>query len=299
MIRSDISPGEAVTAEPFVFIVAIRHPATVKDFALQQAALADLFASIDRQTDRRFAVLVACNPEQVLPPHGGKVERVHVDLAPNTGLSTAVTHEELGVLFRNDKGRRVAAALDRVAPGSYVMAVDDDDLVSRRLVEFVLAQSERCAWYVDLGYAWTSGGSVLHPMQGFHRLCGTSLVVPVEYFRYVSGRGNEYEAIQELGSHRIIVDGSAEAGQVFRPLPFRAAIYRRGHDNASQADVARIDAMTAGPPLSPVARLVEALRRFRRWVFPEKRGLMAGPRIDARRPVALDPTLRSEFFGAA
>ncbi len=283
------------SAAPFNFIVAIRHPATVADLDGQQAALADLFRSLDAQTDRRFAVLVACNADQVLPPEAGHVRRVHVDLPP-ARLGETQTLEELSVAFRNDKGRRVRAAVDLVPPDALVMAVDDDDLVSRRLVAFVLSRPP-AGWYVDEGFAWATGAAELLPMIGFHRLCGSSIIAPARYFKHVSGRGTEDEAIQELGSHRIIIDEAGESGNVFHPLPFRGAIYRRGHANATQTDVDRIAAARPAAPPGPGARALEAMRRLKASVFPRPRTATSGPRIFVDRPVRLDPALRREFFG--
>ncbi len=285
---------ETLTSAPFNFIVAIRHPETVISLHEQQTALADLFRSIDAQTDRRFAVYVACNPEQILPEHGPYVHRVNVDIPPNTQMAKAKTLEELYELFRNDKGSRVAAALDVIDRDAYVMIVDDDDFVSSRIVEFVLSQQgERTGWLVDKGYSWTTGSGALYEVDGFHRLCGTSVVAPARYYKYVRKQGSTRDGIQELGGHRAVVDNARRNKLTFQPLPFRGAIYRLGHSNASQADVQRLTANGKGPKKPTlVERGIGKVSRALTGATVEE-----GPKIRIDHPIEIETDLMREFFG--
>ncbi|WP_208350966.1 hypothetical protein [Pseudaestuariivita rosea] len=257
--------------------------------------LIDLLRSIDAQTDRRFAVYVACNPEQVLPPHEPYVHRVDIDLPPNTQLTKAKTMEELYDMIRNDKGQRIAAALDVINDeNAYVMVVDDDDFVSSRLVEFVLSQEgEKTGWLVKKGYSWISGSNHVYEVEGFHRLCGTSIVVPAHYYAYVRKQGSIRDSIQELGGHRAVVDSAHRNKLTFRHLPFHGAIYRLGHSNASQSDVQRLTA--DGISLKKPGMIERGIAKIGRMLTGAK--LEEGPKTRQDYPIEIETNLMREFFG--
>jgi len=215
------------------FVAPVRHPENARDWPAAKAKLAQTLASISAQTDPRWRCVVVANHGADLPAPPAGVEILRVDFAPNP-------HHERGGLdpepfydaFRLDKGRRVHAGFLKVRDTAFYMIVDDDDLVSNRLVEFVARNTEANGWYVDNGYVWGSGGRWLYAVDRFNELCGTSLIVRRDLYDLPE----RFEATSArtigdmLGSHWRIRERLAARGQPLAPLPFRGAVYRVGHE---------------------------------------------------------------------
>jgi hypothetical protein len=167
-----------------------------------------------------------------------------LDLPPNTAVERAATREAAYEAVRLDKGSRIRAAVTDLSPEDLIMVVDEDDLVSRRLVAFVQDRRMRSqspqAWVIDKGYAWQDGSASAQLVDQFHRLCGTCLIVPAGRYKLFrlgpdASDADHHEATLELGSHRRLVDSDLRAGRRFGRVPFRAAIYRTGHANSTQS----------------------------------------------------------------
>jgi exopolysaccharide biosynthesis galactosyltransferase PssJ len=66
-------------------------------------------------------------------------------------------------------------------PG-YFMVVDDDDLVSNRLAEFVAANHGAHGWYFHDRYLWKDGSRLVYRYSRFSRLCGTSHIIGADLY---------------------------------------------------------------------------------------------------------------------
>lgn len=286
---------------PFNFIVPIRHPASVACRSLQHTALEHLFASLSGQRDRRFLCHVVVNPEQILPPLPPFVRRIEINLPPNDALASAKTVAESYRAIRADKGARVRAAFSKIHSDDYIMVVDDDDLISNRLVSFILGQPTRNPWVIDKGYAWEDDSSSVYEIDQFHRLCGSSLIVPAHHYKQaklsaLSSESDIQDALHELGSHMLIVNASVQGGKVtFNRIPFRAAIYRRGHDNSSEKNLKGNRSVVLRWSKH---KLQNAAHKISDNFFFQSKGSITGPaRTYRSRSVSLRQ-IADEFFGA-
>jgi hypothetical protein len=275
----------------FKFIVPIRHPENVRDKDDQRRCLAQTLASLDAQTDRDFEILIVASDGQELPDLPERARVTHVSLPPNGVIEKATSLNEIYESIRIDKGRRVHAAFAAVGARDWVMVVDDDDLVSRRLVEEHRRLDRSKGWYIKDGYLWADGSRWLTTSDAFFEKCGTSLIVPAHFYAYFSAPEiGETDVIRELGSHKLIFDRRPIAADYFRPFPSRGAIYRRGHGNATQTDMQRVREMkgegrkpSQGGPIHAIKDRARAADDF-------------GPGKAQEMPLTAE--MRREFFGA-
>ncbi len=86
---------------------------------------------------------------------------------------------------RLDKGRRVLAGILEADKTGYVMVVDDDDFVSRRLTGFVAGYPGENGWYVQNGYIWGDGGRLIYEYTDFSKFCGTSHIIRADLYEDV------------------------------------------------------------------------------------------------------------------
>jgi hypothetical protein len=140
-----------------------------------------------------------------------------------------------------DKGRKVHTILNRIKQlgvGHY-MQVDADDLVSRRIVEFVARKADVPGWVIRLGYEYRVDSNFVQLNPTINRHCGTTHIVglqdsdlpqdisdvdsPDAPARYVLRR-----------AHHTWASGFAKLGRSFRTLPFVGCVYVTGYsDNHS------------------------------------------------------------------
>lgn len=273
------------------FIIPVRHPSMVKDKKLQLYIMAQTFASLAAQTTDGWTATIVANEGDTLPelPPGFRVE--WVNYPPASTYNKVNSLNDYYSAFRQDKGRRVLAAARKINPQDYIMVVDDDDFVSNRLVGFLRDQPIRDGWAISLGYAWSEGQEILQEVHDFHNSCGTSLIVRAEFFRFAGQAPGEEDsaAIDELGSHKIVVQRAQAAGTPFDFIPFHGGIYRYNHANTTQREIKERGLKSRWAALGPLHGFARRLRRRLRHT--------SAPTQTASVPITAE--IRNEFFGGS
>lgn len=212
------------------FVVPVRDPLGVGDWATMRALMADTLQSLAAAGGRIVVAASRGTDLPPLPPGSTLVELDfdHVPLPPDEG-------PERHRAVRQDKGARTMHGLVAVQPRGHVMVVDYDDFVSRHLAELVASQADRPGWFVDHGYLFDGGPLVLEQRTGFNRMCGTSLIVRADLLRVPARVPDLDEAwtARALGSHIYLRSDLAAEGMSLAPTPFPGAVYRIGHRDST------------------------------------------------------------------
>ncbi|WP_134680296.1 glycosyltransferase family A protein [Paracoccus ravus] len=252
---------------PLVFVIPVRHPASVKDWTAVQFCLAQTLASVAAQTVSTWQCVVVANAGSDLPvmPLNARVVWVNLPLPEMPDRNRE--QERFYDAVRRDKGLRIHAGLEGVGEDAFVMVVDFDDFVHRRLAEFVAAELGAPGWTIDRGYVW-GGGSWCFEKPGFHMLCGTSHIIRralLGRFLTEDGRPDMMAIKRRLGSHVFIHDDLATQGQPLGSLPFAGAVYRVGNPQSTSGNgnLARL--------MTPRTDLISHPRRFARNVLRYRR----------------------------
>jgi hypothetical protein len=262
------------------FIIPVRHQDNARDWPLLKRNLDQTVRSIANQSDDDWRGVIVANRGADLPRLPDRFQVEWVDFPPNR------LHEQEGVsqdqfldAFRLDKGRRVLAGVLSRPESEYFMIVDDDDLVSRSIVQFVRAHRGGPGWKIDKGFIWDSDGPLLLKTDSLNSYCGTTLVIRADLYR-LWGRLEDLDEAgvkATFGSHKEIVKRLLDKGAQLAPLPFRGAVYR----------VANPGSHSRTPGI------------FRQYIFGA--GWMRRPLRTARRLLSLRLVARRarlEFFGA-
>lgn len=214
------------------FVIPVRHPANALDWGALTRRLSVTMASISAQTCSDWSCVIVANRGANLPPLPGGFSVEWVDFAPNPvhDKRDGVTQEEVFDAVRFDKGRRVMAGMLRARDSRYLMVVDDDDLISRRLVCHVKEHEGAHGWMVSHGLMWGEGSRMAMRLINFNRWCGSSLIIRTDLYRLpVSLDAADPDHIKSMfGSHYGTHDMLAKQGTPLEPLPFDGAIYRVG-----------------------------------------------------------------------
>ena len=262
------------------FIVPIRHQDNARDWTKVRANLIQTLASIAAQTHPAWRAVVVANREADLPPLPSGVEVVHVDFPPNTEHEReGMNYEEFLDSFRIDKGRRVLAGMLSARDTRFFMIVDDDDFVSKRLVQFASENMDANGWFIRDGYVWEDRGRLLFIDDDFSGHCGSSLIIRSDLYAlpHSQSAASEDYIKSMLGGHRQISGILKQRKTPLAPLPLRGAVYRIGNPvshsrKTSIVNMFFLDRCFRGRP----RRLLLNLTRFRIVTQAFKREFFGG-----------------------
>jgi hypothetical protein len=212
------------------FIIPLRARALAKDWPLHLALLERTVDSILAQSHPAFAVAIVCHdvPEIRQVGHPAvHVLRVGVPLPQRTNddmCADKVIKLSRGVDWANDHG------------SDYVMFVDADDLVSRRLSAFVAEHPAANGWYLQTGFVHRYGDWWMRAHAPHHLICGTSAIIRTNLLRaepVAWCRGETVDTLAAAG-HDAYLRHMAGQGAPLAPLPFAGAVYVLHDDSLSE-----------------------------------------------------------------
>lgn len=239
-----------------VFLIPIASRRVVKDWPLACSYLRQTLNSIFNSSNGNFCVVVAGHeaPGFDLPPDSRLkfLSLEHPLPSQNDGHWTAAVR---------DKMIKLAAAWHYAKSAwnpQYAMKVDWDDLISSRLVDWLVAAKNEAGYRITQGWIWRSRSRyfIQHTEQ-FDRFCGTCLIIRSDLADKVGpflhscdgAKLNEAGLRLEASDAYSLIPGAepgtlllndshirAEAqfaylGQKLANVPFNAAVYCIGHGN--------------------------------------------------------------------
>ena len=217
------------------FVIPIRHPENCTDWPKLVSRLSQTVSSISAQTNTDWRAVLVANHGADLPQFPRNVEVERVDFPPNPIFDRGAHDlETFYDAFRLDKGRRVLAGMLAARDTQYFMISDDDDFVSRKIVDYVAHNKGANGWYIRTGWVWSDGGGMIYRYNEFDQYCGTSLIIRSDLYQLPTSlalASGDYIR-RMLGSHIYIKSHLADLGTPLVPLPFPGAVYRIGHADA-------------------------------------------------------------------
>lgn len=222
------------------FVIPVRHPENAKNWSKVKSNLHATIQSISNQDSSGWRGVVVANYDSDLPEMPVGFEVKYVDFPPNAYFEKDKSNlTQVYEAVRSDKGRRILAGLLHAGEMGHVMIVDDDDFVSRRMTSFIAQNSRANGFFIQDGYIWGDGDSLLFKYDSdFSLLCGTSHIVRSDLYQLPPSMDEACEDYLKnmLGSHVFIRDHLISRRTPLSPLPFIGAAYRVGHgENHSQA----------------------------------------------------------------
>ena len=211
------------------FIIPVRHQDNARDWGLLKSKLAETVRSIANQTNGDWRGIVVANEGADLPELPEKFSVTRVTFPPNNLHELGKgTKQDFLDAFRADKGRRVLSGMLDARDSRFFMIVDDDDMVSARIVQFASEHPTANGWSITKGYLWDDGGKLMLANNEFNHKCGTSLIVRSELYELPPRfEDASLDWIKDmLGSHQRIDRALEQRGTPLAELPFRGAVYR-------------------------------------------------------------------------
>jgi len=208
------------------FVMALKSPSASVNWTVVERLFEQTLTSVCNQDDPDFRVIVVCNqvPRLQRPAHHS-VQFLVRDL-PVPKIDAAMS----------DKWTKIAHGLVIAADlrPDFVMLMDADDLVSRRLAGFVNRDKASNGWTFKKGYYWHYGSRWIQWTETF--TCGTNSIVSSRLIRFPKEVSNE--GIQDClilkNGHTTIEKAMEGRGTPLEALPFAGAVWVYDHgDNDS------------------------------------------------------------------
>ncbi len=200
------------------FIIPLKSQRVARDWDLVTQLLERTLRSACAQTHPGFFVVVVCHEVPNLDFRHPQVELCPVGFDPPGPVRT----ERI-----QDKTRKLYEGLQRIreTDPSHVMALDSDDLVSKRLAAHVATHPAANGWYLRSGYIHSDGVPTVHlERRRFHQWCGSSHILKLANIELGAADKHRW-----LLRHRWIVARQRDLGTPLRPLPFPGAVYNVSH----------------------------------------------------------------------
>jgi hypothetical protein len=238
------------------FLIPIASPRRAKDWHLACAYFKQTLSSIFNSTGRNYCVVVAGHepPDFQLPqdPRFKFLSLDHPLPSLENGYWLAAVKDKIIKL-----GAAWTYAKSNWNP-QYVMKVDWDDLVSSRLVDWLVSAEDEAGYLIKYGWVWRS--STKHFTQRtehFDRVCGSCLIIRSDladrtgpFLTEVEGvrldeassrfaASDHYSLVPGSGTSTLLLNDShqryaaqfAYLGHRLATVPFSAAVCRLGHGN--------------------------------------------------------------------
>ena len=232
-----------------VFAIPLRAKETAKDWNGVLSRLQKTIKSIFNQTNPEFRCIVACNKiPEMDKNYDDRLEFIELPDMPIPGNWLEMARDKFWKLTMI--AVRIHEILEMQAKpedGIYVMPVDGDDLLNRKIAEYCSRYPNENGFVSKDGYVWQTGKRYFRVYKQMHTYCGSCNIVKM-YLDDLPEKCpadprlcHDGETAGELNArypirydHNTIVEHYANAGKPFSQLPFRSTVYVLGTgDNIS------------------------------------------------------------------
>ena len=169
------------------FIVPVKSERVSGDWPGFCKLVERTFKSICNQTDQNFKLLAVCHEIPTINYSHKNIHFLQVDFEPPI-RGASETDASINIRREIDKGKKLQIGATYAVENfnsEYIMTVDSDDFISKRIAEFVNKQTgEESGWYVKKGYLHLASKPFLFATSKYNKLCGSSVIVKPEVLQY-------------------------------------------------------------------------------------------------------------------
>jgi hypothetical protein len=252
----------------FCFTMALRSKAVSKDWKKISQLCEASIRSAYHQINSDIKIIVVCHETPELEEtYDDRVEIINVDFPrPNEILAAGKNDNESKYEIQmKDKWKKIAVGVARAGElnPKFMMLMDADDLVSRRLSQFASSHPNSNGWILKKGYRYSYGSPWIYVDDNYN--CGTNAIVNSQLIEFPKSTAPEEikKCVILTSGHTIIEKTLAELGTPLTPLPFLGAIQVVDYGNNASNLLARGGSGT-------IRQFLGRLRRTR-WLSPKLR----------------------------
>lgn len=215
------------------FITPLRAPQVSRNWRRVCELFERTANSVFAQTGQDFCMVVVCHEQPLLTrAFDSRLQFVPVNWTAPAHNWNSMVADKVNKLMLGLRHARKSGA-------DYAMALDADDLVSRRLSEYVSSQPPADGWYARSGFMHRYGDAWIEPVaKDFNLLCGSCNILHRRWFSFPddSTREHNVEHTWFGEGHAAFVRLFEAQGATLQPLPFPAVTYVIQEERLSRLD---------------------------------------------------------------
>lgn len=178
--------------------------------------------SVLNQSEKNFMIYLVCNES----PNEFKSSEYVCVIAKDYPIPPLGNHRQ-SMYDKLCKARDGLVAASN-AGCSHYMLLDADDCISRNLINYTRTYSEFDGWYLDSGWIRYAESCFVHiQKKNFHRLCGSSVIAPID-LNTLPDLNGDIQQLRPFLEHHRIVDTWINEGKKMQRLTRPSAIYVLG-----------------------------------------------------------------------
>lgn len=215
------------------YIIPFRPRSTAENWRLVSHLCVNTIISCLNNKRNNISVIVVGHepPQNFEQVRDTRLKYITADWAPPE-------YSRFGPDGMQDKWKKVQKGLvyaSRLKP-EYVMIVDSDDLVSRRIPDYLSEQMPENGLIINNGYYYEYGHYIAVKQIGNFN-CGTNAILNARKIRLPRSEGEEdlKQCIGLTTGHMMIEERMADLGMPLEPVPFCAAVYLSHKEQHSHA----------------------------------------------------------------
>ncbi len=205
----------------FAFLIPLRNPALAQNWERCVELCVQTLNSVCTQLSPYpdCKVVLVCREFPLIPKYENLV--IIKSYFPDPEPTWEEQHK--------DKYAKIRVGLEYLSNFTplYVMKMDADDLVSNRIVSYVLKDDNKRGYYVGLGYKWKIGRRRLECIENLHTSCGSTIILYANA-NELSKELVNHSSLLKLGHHNA-VNYFHQIGKPLAKIPFHAVIYKISH----------------------------------------------------------------------
>ncbi len=232
------------------FIVPFKPRSVSRNWILDNQLLIRTIKSIYNQIDKSFQVYIIYTdqPEDLLEMenlHYVKFEKPLCKTEDIEDYHSVIRHHSDGKILikRFDKERKICFGISKARESgcTYIMSVDSDDLISNKIVSFIMENNDNgsaSGWFIPKGYIHKHGSNYLiNQPSNMWALNGSTHIVREDFLPNPNHDSMKYNDFNFFTSHGYIKTRlKRNYGCELYPIPFPAVIYVAHTSNLSFID---------------------------------------------------------------
>jgi len=205
------------------FLIPLRSKQSSKNWEQVERLFNATLASVFNQTDPAFRVIVACHEKPELDrTYDDRLSFIQATYPP-----PMVTSQHLTDKFYK---KRLLVNQALVSGASYIMFVDADDYISRRIATWVNVHCHVSGWFIRTGYEYNISAGTVRVTPNFNHICGTSAILNISDLKApIDTCFTDYERKDEYlfdFGHNEWLEMLARSGKPpLDAIPFKGAVY--------------------------------------------------------------------------
>jgi hypothetical protein len=206
------------------FIVPLRSACVSTSWERVCALLERTLRSICNQTSSDFKVIVVCHEQPNIRFSSSFITYIHVDFSPPHLIGNQMA--DLSAKDQ-DKNKKILIGLTHAHESncSYVMVVDSDDCISKKIAGFVSKNTNKNGWFIESGYEYQEGSNFVKiRKKNLHEKTGTSNIIKIACLKPEMEKALE-DIKDDFLFHNTIVSLMKKRNTPLAPLPFPGTVY--------------------------------------------------------------------------